>query len=64
LLAARRPKRPALRPAVLDSQMLDHLLMRGHTGVGLWANSAYRSEEMQAKPRARKLTLPPVNNAR
>ncbi len=30
--------------------------MHGNTGAGVWADSAYRSEEMEAKLRARKLT--------
>ena len=38
-----------------DSQAVDHLLMQGNTGPGVWADSAYRSEEMEAKLRARKL---------
>ena len=38
-----------------DSQAVDHLLMQGNTGAGVWADSAYRSEEMEAKLRARKL---------
>ena len=42
--------------AVHDSQAVDHLLMRGNTGAGVWADSAYRSEEMEAKLRDRKLT--------
>lgn len=41
--------------AVHDSQAVDHLLMRGNTGSGVWADAAYRSEEMEAKLRARKL---------
>ena len=41
--------------AVHDSQAVDHLLMRSNTGVGVWADSAYRSEEMEAKLRALKL---------
>jgi IS5 family transposase len=41
--------------AVHDSQAVDHLLMRGNTGSGVWADSAYRSEEMEAKLRDRKL---------
>jgi IS5 family transposase len=41
--------------AVHDSQAVDHLLMQGNTGSGVWADSAYRSEEMEAKLRARKL---------
>ena len=38
-----------------DSQAVDHLLMRGNTGSGVWADSAYRSEEMEAKLRDSKL---------
>ena len=38
-----------------DSQAVDHLLMQGNTGSGVWADSAYRSQEMEAKLRARKL---------
>ena len=38
-----------------DSQAVDHLLMQGNTGAGVWADSAYRFEEMEAKLRARKL---------
>jgi len=41
--------------AVHDSQAVDELLTRGNTGSGVWADSAYRSEEMEAKLRARKL---------
>jgi IS5 family transposase len=41
--------------ALHDSQEVDHLLMEGNTGAGIWANSAYRSEEMEAKLRARGL---------
>ena len=41
--------------AVHDSQAVDHLLMRGNTGSGVWADAAYRSEEMEATLRARKL---------
>ena len=40
----------------MDSQAVDHLLTRGNTGSGVWADAAYRSEEMEAKLRARKLT--------
>ena len=39
----------------VDSQTVDHLLMQGNTGCSVWADSAYRSEEMEAKLRARKL---------
>jgi len=42
--------------ALHDSQAVDHLLMRGNTGSGVWADAAYRSEEMEAKLRALKLT--------
>ena len=38
-----------------DSQAVDHLLMRGNTGSGVWPDAAYRSEEMEAKLRDRKL---------
>ncbi len=38
-----------------DSQAVDHLLMQSNTGAGVWADAAYRSEEMEAKLRARKL---------
>jgi len=38
-----------------DSQAVDHLLMRGNTGSGVWADAAYRSEEVEAKLRNRKL---------
>ncbi len=41
--------------ALHDSQAVDHLLMRGNTGSGVWADAAYRSEEMEARLRARKL---------
>ena len=41
--------------AVHDSQAVDHLLMQGNTGSGVWADAAYRSEEMEAKLRDRKL---------
>ena len=37
--------------AVHDSQVVDHLLMRGNTGSGVWADAAYRSEGMEAKLR-------------
>ena len=37
--------------ALHDSQAVDHLLMRGNTGSGVWADAAYRSEEMEAKLR-------------
>lgn len=38
--------------ALHDSQAVDHLLMRGNTGASVWADPAYRSEEMEAKLRA------------
>lgn len=41
--------------ALHDSQAVDHLLMQSNTGAGVWADSAYRSEEMEAKLHARKL---------
>lgn len=41
--------------ALHDSQAVDHLLTRGNTGSGLWADAAYRSEEMEARLRARGL---------
>jgi IS5 family transposase len=41
--------------AMHDSKAVDHLLMRGDTGCGVCADAAYRSEEMEAKLRARKL---------
>lgn len=41
--------------ALHDSQAVDHLLMRGNTGAGVWADPAYRPEEMEAKLRARDL---------
>jgi len=42
--------------AVHDSQAVDHLLMQGNTGSGVWADAAYRSGEMEAKLKASKLT--------
>ncbi len=41
--------------AVHDSQVVDELLMRGNTASGVWADAAYRSEEIEAKLRARGL---------
>lgn len=41
--------------ALHDSQAVDHLLTRGNTGAGVWADPAYRSEEMEARLRARGL---------
>ncbi len=41
--------------AVHDSQAVDHLLMQGNTGAGVWADAAYRSKEVEDKLRARKL---------
>ena len=41
--------------AVHDSQAVDHLLMQGNTGSGVWADAAYRSKDMEDKLRARKL---------
>lgn len=41
--------------ALHDSQAVDHLLMRGNTGAGVWADPAYRSEEMEARLHSMKL---------
>ena len=41
--------------ALHDSQAVDQLLMLGNTGAGVWADAAYRSEEMEAKLQDRKL---------
>jgi len=41
--------------ALHDSQAVDQLLMQGNTGSGVWADAAYRSEEMEAKLRDQKL---------
>lgn len=41
--------------ALHDSQAVDHLLMQGNTGSGVWADAAYRSEGTEAKLRAQKL---------
>lgn len=41
--------------ALHDSQAVDHLLMQSNPGAGVWADSAYRSEEMEAKLHGRKL---------
>ena len=41
--------------ALHDSQAVDHLLMRGNTGAGVWADPAYQSVEMEARLRACKL---------
>ncbi len=41
--------------ALHDSQAVDHLLMPSNTGSGVWADAAYRSEEMEARLRARGL---------
>ncbi|WP_444460013.1 IS5 family transposase [Rhodobacter capsulatus] len=38
--------------ALHDSQAVDLLLTRGNTGASVWADAAYRSEEMEAKLRA------------
>ena len=42
--------------AVHDSQAVDELLMRGNTASGVWADSAYRSADIEAKLKARGLT--------
>jgi IS5 family transposase len=41
--------------ALHDSQAVDHLLIRGNTGSGVWADAAYRSKKIEAKLRDRKL---------
>ncbi len=41
--------------ALHDSQAVEHLLMQGNTGAGVWADPAYRSVEMEAKLRGMKL---------
>ena len=41
--------------ALHDSQAVDHLLMQGNTSADVWADPAYRSEEMEAKLRGMKL---------
>ena len=42
--------------AVHDSQAVEELLTRGNTGSGVWADAAYRSTEIEATLKARKLT--------
>ena len=42
--------------AVHDSQAVDQLLTRGNTGSGVWADAAYRSTEIEATLKVRKLT--------
>ena len=42
--------------AVHDSQAVEDLLTRGNTGSGVWADAAYRSAEIEAVLKARKLT--------
>jgi IS5 family transposase len=42
--------------AVHDSQAVDELLMRGNTASGVWADAAYRSEEIEAKLKVRGFT--------
>ncbi len=46
----------AITCGVHDSQVVDELLMRGNTASRVWADAAYRSEEIEAKLRARGLT--------
>lgn len=41
--------------ALRGSQAVDHLLMRGNTGSGVWADAACRCEAIEAKLRARGL---------
>jgi len=42
--------------ALHDSQAVDELLIRGNTASGVWADAAYRSEEIEVKLRARGFT--------
>jgi IS5 family transposase len=42
--------------ALHDSQAVDHLLMRGNTGSGVWADAAYRSAEIETTLKAKGLT--------
>ena len=42
--------------AVHDSQAVDELLMRGNTASGVWADSAYRSADIETTLKARGLT--------
>ena len=42
--------------AMHDSQAVDELLMRGNTASGVWADAAYRSEEIETKLKARGFT--------
>jgi len=39
--------------ALHDSQAVDHLLMRGNTGSGVWADVAYRSAEIETTLKAK-----------
>lgn len=41
--------------ALHDSQAVDQLMTRGNTGSGVWADAAYRSEEMGGKLHALEL---------
>jgi IS5 family transposase len=45
----------AVDAAQHDSQAVDHVLMQGNTGSGVWADATYRSAEMEVKQRDRKL---------
>jgi len=38
--------------ALHDSQAVEALLMRGNTASGVWADAAYRSEEIETKLKA------------
>jgi len=40
----------------VDSQPVDELLMRGNTASGVWADSAYRSADIETTLKARGLT--------
>ncbi len=35
--------------ALHDRQAVDHLLMQGNTGAGIWADPAYRSQKIEAR---------------
>lgn len=45
----------AMRPCTTARRWITHLLMRGNTSSGVWADAVYCSEEMEAKLRARGL---------
>src|SRR6516225_9964979 len=43
--------------AVHDSQKLDDLLDLSNTGNGVWADSAYRSDQIEANLKAKRLQI-------